>query len=274
MIGLNPRTRSLTPAQYAALVEGLREAQVMDTFGLLERIRLVKGPEEVVHIRDACRIAEAGMQAGVQAVKAGASEEDVAAEVYRTLILAGGEYPGMPPFVASGYRSGLGHATWEGHRRIEAGDVVLLEIPGVVKRYHAVFARSIIVGPANDGLRRYAEVVLAARRAGLDAIRPGVTAAEVDRACKRVVAEAGLAEHYLHRAGYSLGVAYPPKWDEGYILSLREGEHTALETNMVFHLVTALYFYAQACIAITETVRVAEDGCDIMTRFPAELICV
>jgi Xaa-Pro aminopeptidase len=43
---------------------------------------------------------------------------------------------------------------------------------------------------------------------------------------------------------------------------------------MVFHLVTALYFYAQACIAITETVRVAEDGCEIMTKFPAELICV
>lgn len=273
-IGINPNTRWLTPTQYNRLVNGLREARIIDSFGLLEQIRLVKEPEEIECIRQSCRVAEAGMQAGINATREDTSEEQVAAEVQRALILAGGEYPGMPPFVASGYRSGLGHATWEGHRRIERGDVVLLEIPGVTKRYHAVFARSLVVGKPSDEYRRYAEVVLAARQSGLETIRPGVPASDVDRACKKVVKRAGLADHYLHRAGYALGVAYPPKWDEGYILSLREGEQTALMPNMIFHLVTALYFFARACIAITETVRVTNDGCETMTRFPAELISV
>lgn len=270
VIGMNARTRALSPANYMRLVEACRESRIVDGFGFVERLRMIKDPEELACIREACGIAEAGMRAGVAAMQCGATEEAIAAEVYRALILAGGEYPGMPPFIASGYRSGLAHATWEGGRRIAKGDVVLLEIPGVVKRYHAVFARSLVVGQPNSAQKRYLDVVRAIRQAGVESIRPGVTAADVDRACKAVAAEAGLADHYLHRAGYGLGIAYPPKWDEGEIVSLRQGEETVLEVNMVFHLVSALYFVQECCIALTETVRVSERGCEIMTEFPLD----
>jgi Xaa-Pro aminopeptidase len=273
-LGINPNTRSVTPTQYNRLVHGCAEASIFDSFGLLERIRIVKDPEEIECIRQGCRIAEAGMKAGVEAVRVNAREEEVAAEVYRAMILAGGEYPGMPAFITSGWRSGLGHSTWEGHRRIEAGDVVHLEVPGVVKRYHGVFNRCLVVGPPKDDLRRYVDVVLATREAGLNAIREGVSASDVDQTMKQVVAKAGLGDHYLHRAGYGLGVAYPPRWDEGHILSLRNGEQTVLQENMVFHMLPVLYFYQEACIAITETVRVTKTGCEAMTRFPAELIVV
>ena len=79
--------------------------------------------------------------------------------------------------------------------------MVHLEVPGVVKRYHGVFNRCLVVGPPKEDVRRWADVVLATRELAPNAIRAGVTASDVDQVMKGVVAKAGLADHYLHRAG-------------------------------------------------------------------------
>ncbi|HBY92750.1 MAG TPA: Xaa-Pro aminopeptidase, partial [Chloroflexi bacterium] len=202
----------------------------------------------------------------------GNSEDDIAAATYSALIRAGSEYPGMPPMIAAGYRSGLAHTTWEGHKRIERGDVVLLEIPAAVQRYHAVFARSVVIGKPPARYREIERVIREAADAAIASIRPGITAAEADHAQRSVIVRAGYSDHFLHRTAYALGIAFPPHWDEGGIMSLKPGNNQVLEPNMVFHLISALYFYAEACFAITETIRVTENGCETITDFPRELI--
>ena len=104
------------------------------------------------------------------------------------------------------------------------------------------------------------------------AIRPGITAAEADKAQRDVMTRAGYGDHFLHRTAYGLGIAYPPHWDEGAIMSLKPGNERLLQPNMAFHLVTALYFYAEAVVVISETIRVTETGCEKMTNFPRKLI--
>ena len=113
----------------------------------------MKSPAELVRIRAAARAAEAGLEAAVETLAPGISENDVAAAMYRASIVAGSEYLGHAPLVASGERSGLCFATWR-RRRLKRGDVVFLEAAGCVDRYHAILARTAVLGRASRSLRR------------------------------------------------------------------------------------------------------------------------
>jgi Xaa-Pro dipeptidase len=99
-----------------------------------------------------------------------------------------------------------------------------------------------------------------------------VTSDEVDRALRNPIEAAGFGAHHLHRAGYGLGIAYPPRWDEGYLISLRKGDRAELVTNMVFHILPALYFFNETLIGCTETVRVSETGCEVLTSYPTGFV--
>ena len=255
---------AIAPRQFSQL-EAWADGRIDSQARCLRRLRSVKSDQEVAFIREAAAVMKAGLAVAIDAVAVGATELDVAAACYSALIRAGGEYPGMPPMVASGNRAGIAHATWEGRRAIEPGDTVLLEIPGCVKRYHACQARTVSVGPPSAENRRRMDAALRCREAALDKMRPGVTCGEVDRALRDSLRESGFEKYHLHRAGYGLGIAYPPHWDEGGIVSLRAGDGTVLEPNMTFHLLPALYFFNETLIACTETVLVTETGHEVLS---------
>jgi Xaa-Pro dipeptidase len=269
-VALDARQNSISASHYLALVEGVGQQRIVPEPGVLGSLRAIKSDAELDLMRQAAKVSETAMRAAIAATVAGATEDDVAADCYAAMIRAGGEYPGMPPMIASGHRAGLGHTSWEGHRTIEDGDVVILEIPGCVKRYHACQLRCVSVGEPSATNRFRMEVALEARSSALSMIRAGVAAEDVDRALRTPIEAAALGAHHLHRAAYGLGIAYPPHWDEGHITSLRAGERWELQANMVFHLLPALYFFNETLIGCTETVRVTADGYELLTSaFPA-----
>jgi Xaa-Pro dipeptidase len=273
-IELDADSIAISPRHFAQIEQSIGSTCASTTSRCLVGLRRTKSPLEIEYIRKAAQIMRIGMDAAVRAIRVGATEDEVAAACYSALILAGCEYPGMAPFVASGPRAGLAHTTWEGHRKIRQNDIVLLEVPGCVWRYHACQMRSVSVGTPSSINRHRMDVVLESRNAALSVIRPGVTADEVDRAMRVPLEKAGLAQHHLHRAGYGLGIAYPPRWDEGNVLSLRAGDKTRLAPNMVFHLLSELYFFCETLIGCTETVMVTDTGYEILTPYINDLVVV
>lgn len=251
-------------ATYKRLMEGLPRARWRDGSGIVERARLVKTREEIEYIRRAADAAMAGMKAAIAAIAPGRTENDVAAEVYRATLQAGSEYPGSPPYVVSGERSGLPHGTWEG-RELRRGDIVFLEHSGCVKRYSAAMMRNCFIGDPPDLVRRTADVILEGLQRAIDTIAPGVTSGEVDAACRQTILGAGFHD-YTHETGYSIGVAYPPGWNESHIMNLHPGDPTVLEENMVFHLVPSLIIEEMSGhVGFSDTVVVTADGCEVLT---------
>ena len=248
----------------------LPDAELVDAYGIVEELRLVKSAEEIEVMRQAARTTEAGMQAGIDAISAGATENDVAAEIQWAMTRAGSEYPAIAPFVASGWRGSIGHATWEG-RRIEPNEAVFLEVGGCVARYHAAMMRTVFVGDAPDAVRRAEAVVRDAMQATMDAIKPGVPAQEVDRIARAVIREGAPDSTQASRTGYSIGLAFAPDWGEGHILSLLEGQEQVLEENMTFHLIPWVQVPGMAGVGISETVRVTADGCESLFDFPGQV---
>ena len=94
-------------------------------------------------------------------------------------------------------------------------------------------------------------------------IRPGVTVADVDQAVRDIINDNEVGAILITRAGYSIGIAFPPSWDEGYILSLKQGDPTVLREGMTFHIIPWMYgIDGDKTCGISDTIRVTEDGCE------------
>lgn len=244
---------------------------LLDGSGLVEELRRVKSPGELERIRKAAGANDAGMRAGLAAVRAGASENDVAAAIMHAAIAAGSEYVGMEPFVTSGPRSGIPHTTWR-RRRIERGDVVILETSACYDRYHAALYRTVAVGAIPERARHMYEVCQEGLGAALAELRPGRTCADVHDAVQAVVDRHGQTAGYRKRTGYSIGISFAPDWGEGNILSLYRGVDVALEPGMVFHVPITLREYARFTVAVSETVVVTPQGPETLSALGRELV--
>lgn len=259
-----------TATQQERLFGDLAGSRFVDCSGMVEEGRLIKSQLELELMREAARGTEAGMRAGVEAVAEGATENDVAAAMSYAMIMAGSEWPSIVPFVASGERGAIGHATWRG-REIKRGDSVFLELAGCRRRYHAPMMRTCVVGEPDRELQQAFQVVLDAFDACVAAIRPGVVAGEIDAVARDLIAASGFGGTQASRVAYSIGIAVPPDWGEGQILSIKPGEQRVLEENMAFHLLPWVQIPGKGGVGCTETIYVTESGSERITNFPREL---
>lgn len=238
------------------------EAEFYDCSGMVEEGRVCKSPLEIEMMQRAARATEAGMLAGIDAVAEGVSENEIAAAVSHAMFKAGGEYPAVMPYITSGPRTMIGHATWQG-RQVQAHECVFLEVGGCMRRYHTAMMRTVYLGEPSEQMREAEEKVLLATRETMNFIRPGVTVAEVDAVARRILATSTSGGQLLTRTGYSIGIAFAPSWDEGYILSLKQTEHTPLREGMTFHFLPWLVgVEGKHVMALSETLRVTADGCE------------
>jgi Xaa-Pro dipeptidase len=145
---------------------------------------------------------------------------------------------------------------------------------GVYGRYVGPLMRSASLGEPSQKVRRMADLCIEGLNRAIAAVRPGVTAGSVDDACRGLMEESGVYESFRKRTGYSVGLAFPPNWNEGHIVSLRKNDPTVLAPGMVFHIPPALRDYGVSCVGFSETVVVTETGCEVLTNFPRELVVV
>ncbi|MBX3246567.1 MAG: ectoine hydrolase [Myxococcales bacterium] len=237
------------------------DGHLLDCFGIVEQGRVRKSEEEIEVMRKAARATEAGMVAGFDACAPGVTENEIGAAISAAMFRAGGEPPAVMPYVTSGPRTMIGHATWEG-RKVEPGEHVFLEVGGCYRRYHTAMMRTVILGelsPAMERAQRRMKLALAEIRA---AIRPGLTVSDADNLVRKIITQNDVGAKLITRSGYSIGIAFPPSWDEGYIISLKQGDSTVLEEGMTFHIIPWMWgVEGDKTCGISDTVYVTEKGC-------------
>ncbi|HLI11694.1 MAG TPA: Xaa-Pro peptidase family protein [Alphaproteobacteria bacterium] len=243
---------------YELLTERL--GGVAEGSGIVEPLRMVKSPLEIKMLEEAARITDAGMRAGLAAIRPGATENDLVAAMMGAAIQAGSEYMGMEPLVSSGPRSGVPHATWR-RRQLAAGDPVFLEMAGCYNRYHAGLLRTAWLGKPPKQALEMVKIAEEALQAALAVMRPGVSCEVVHNAAQAVIDRYGMTERYRKRTGYSTGISFAPDWGEWMVLSLFTGIKEPLQPGMAFHLPVALREYEVFTVGASETAVVTETGC-------------
>ncbi|MGI4856415.1 MAG: M24 family metallopeptidase [Janthinobacterium lividum] len=270
-IAIDKRGWFLPIAVYEALGEKL--GTIADGARIVEQLRAVKSAAEIDKIVTAASYVDAGMRAGLAAVKVGATENTLVAAMMSEAIAAGSEYVGMEPLVSAGPRTGVPHGTWR-RRALEADAPAFLEMAACHDRYHAALMRSAWIGTARPEALDMEKVCQEALQAALDAIRPGETCEAPHLACQRVIDRAGYTDNFKKRTGYSIGIAFAPDWGEGAILSLYSGVTTLLEPGMTFHIPPALRIYGEFTVGVSETVVVTETGCRALGTIERPLLRV
>lgn len=239
----------------------LLEGKLLDCFGIVEQSRICKSPAELEVMKKAALATEAGMKAGIEAVHAGVTENEIAAEISAGMFRAGGEPPAVMPYVTSGPRSMIGHATWEG-RTVQPGEHVFLEVGGCYRRYHTAMMRTVVLGELTDSMYKAQERMKMALDEVHRVVQPGMTVSDVDNMIRNIISNNDVGARLVTRSGYSIGIAFPPSWDEGYICSLKQGASDILREGMTFHIIPWMWgIDGDKTCGISDTIYVTSDGC-------------
>jgi Xaa-Pro dipeptidase len=239
----------------------LTEGKLLDCFGIVEQGRICKSAVEIDLMKKAAAATEAGMKAGLEAAKAGVTENEIGAAISDGMFRAGGEPPAVMPYVTSGPRTMIGHATWEG-RTVQPGEHVFLEVGGCYRRYHTAMMRTVVLGELSDSMYKAQERMKMALRAVHETVQPGMTVSDVDNLVRNIITNNDVGARLVTRSGYSIGIAFPPSWDEGYICSLKQGESAILREGMTFHIIPWMWGVdGDKTCGISDTIYVTADGC-------------
>lgn len=235
------------------------------TSGLIMRQRLIKEAAELEIIREAVNLGAAVYESAMHSVRPGIRESEVAGRLEFAARQAGAEGMSFDTIVASGERSALPHgrATYQA---ISRRGFVVIDSGVVQGGYCSDMTRTVHVGRANREERGWYSAVLEAQLAAIAAVRPGVTAGEVDSAARGILRRARLDRYFTHSTGHGVGLEIhePPR--------LGRDQQDPLQTGMVITIEPGVYIPGRGGIRIEDMVLVTIAGCEILTPVDKQLI--
>jgi Xaa-Pro aminopeptidase len=250
--------------------EVLAPRPLVATQGVVEGLRVVKDPGEIVRMGRAAAIADAALAAVLPLLHDAAggavlTESAFAAALDHAMRIHGAEDRAFETIVASGENSAKPHAR-PGPRVIRAGDPVVVDFGATFDGYRSDMTRTFCIGGAPTGeLAEVFAVVAEAQRAGVAVVAPAVVAGDVDRACRDRIAAAGWAERFEHGTGHGVGL------DIHEAPAVGAGSTAILQPGTVVTVEPGVYLPAVGGVRIEDTLVVTDNGSRPLTRFPKDV---
>jgi Xaa-Pro aminopeptidase len=234
---------------------------------LIESARMVKDEEELQLIRAAVQLGARLFDRALEVIKPGVKEVEVAAEMEYIARRAGAEGMSFPTIIASGARSALPHGR-ASEQAIAPGGFVVCDFGVILNGYCSDQTRTVWVGLELDKARSAYYAVKTAQETAIAAVRPGVTAGEVDAAARKVLAKAGFGRHFTHSTGHGVGLEIhePPR--------VAGAQPDVLKPGMVITIEPGIYFPGEWGIRIEDMVAVTANGCEMLTPTKKDFVAV
>ncbi len=245
--------------------EDLAPAAPVATTGVVEVLRQVKDAGELARMARAAAIADAALGEVLALLGQARREDEVALALDTAMRRLGAEDRAFETIVASGPNAAKPHAR-PTTRTIEARDPVVVDFGAIFEGYRSDMTRTFCVGGDPPGpLARVFEVVAAAQAAGVAAVRAGVAAGDVDKACRDLIAEAGWKEAFEHGTGHGVGL------DIHEAPAVGPGSTAILASDVVVTVEPGVYLAGIGGVRVEDTVVVTADGSHTLTRFSKDI---
>ena len=271
VIGVEMDNYYYSAACHASLERHLPNARFLDATGVVNWCRAVKSETELTYMRRAARIVEAMHARIFERIEPGLRKNELVADIYDAGIRGadghGGDYPAIVPLLPSGADAAAPHLTWD-DRPFKPGEATFFEIAGCHHRYHCPLSRTIFLGKPTATYLEAEKATLEGMEAGLEVARPGRTCGDIADAFFGTLAKYGIEK--ADRAGYSIGLSYPPDWGER-TMSIRPGDTSVLEPNMTFHFMTGLWMENWG-FETTESIVITGTGAECLADYPRRLL--
>ena len=218
----------------------------------LPMLRAIKDGDELERLTAAGEAVDATFDEIIKLQFAGRRETDVGADLARLLREYGHSRVDFT-VVGSGPNGANPHHE-VGQRTIEDGDMVVMDFGGIKDGYGSDTTRTVHVGEPSDEEREVYEIVREAQQAGYEAVRSQIACQEIDRAARKVIADAGYGEYFIHRVGHGIGLTThePP-----YMV---EGETDPIEPGMCFSIEPGIYLPGRFGVRIEDIIVAGADG--------------
>lgn len=231
----------------------------------MEELRMIKDDKELATIRKACSISDRAFTDVLDFIKPGQTTElQVANFLDFRMREYGASGTSFESIIASGYRSAMPHGV-ASEKVIQSGETLTMDFGCYYKHYVSDMTRTIHIGETTDEEREIYDLVLRSNQALIDAAKAGMTRRDYDKVARDVIVEAGYGSHFTHGIGHGIGL------DIHEIPYFGNSDET-IEAGMVLTDEPGVYLADKYGVRIEDDIIITENGCELITLAPKELI--
>ncbi|GGI82923.1 Xaa-Pro dipeptidase [Vulcanisaeta souniana JCM 11219] len=218
---------------------------------LLASMRISKDEDELASIERAVKAIEEGIRFAHESIRPGMTEANVVRMISDTISNAGAEPRDV--LVQSGPNSAIPHWT-PSRRRIEVGDVVVIDVTATYNDYYGDLTRTLVIGDPPSYFWHVYELVKRAHDEAIASIREGVTGAYIDSIARRVITEGGYGQYFIHRTGHGIGLEVH---EEPFI---SQSYDKALPRGSAFTIEPGIYLPGRFGVRLESNIAIKPDG--------------
>ncbi len=229
--------------------------------------RLVKSKSEVESLQQAQVLADQAYEKLLAQIAPGMTEQEVAARLNYICALLGSEGPSFDPIVGSGPNGAMCHAI-PSSRKLQNGDLVVVDFGCVVNGYHSDMTRTFGVGRVDDELVKIYDVTLEAQRRALEGLHAGITGTELDSIARDYITKHGYGACFGHGLGHGFGLEIhePPRAGQSSV--------DVLQAGMTITVEPGIYLEGKGGVRIEDCVVVTDTGCINLVSSAKELLFI
>lgn len=244
--------------------------ETRDCTPIMSELRLIKDEKEIECMRAAAQVADIGMRAAVESVKPGITESMVTAAAEFAMRQAGAvEF--YRSYVSSGPRTNIAHGL-PTLRRLQPGDLVMIDIHPVVDNYSADMCRTVCVGKPTSEQQVAYDLYLKAQQATINKVKAGVSMGELEETLHGIIKEAGHGEHIFGPAIHGIGIEFEESpLPSGHAFFHGEKESPPLGINVVIAVGNCGLYTGPWGVRVEDTVVVGADGPVVLNAYPRQL---
>ena len=231
----------------------------------MEELRMIKDEKELATIRKACSISDRAFTDVLDFIKPGQTTElQVANFLDFRMREYGASGVSFESIIASGYRSAMPHGV-ASEKVIQSGETLTMDFGCYYNHYVSDMTRTIHIGDTTDEEREIYDIVLRSNQALIDAAKAGMTRRDYDKVVRDVIVEAGYGDYFTHGIGHGIGL------DIHEIPYFGNSDET-IEAGMVLTDEPGVYLADKYGVRIEDDIIITENGCELITLAPKELI--
>lgn len=221
---------------YDSLIQSLSQVKFIKTSGIVEEIAAVKDQLEINSLKTAIEITDSVFTQIIPDLKIGAIEKEISAKISYLFKMNGADGDSYESIIGSGWLGALPHAR-PSDKKFEKGDFVVMDFGALYNGYHADMTRTVVIGEATEKHKEIYNIVLKSQLAGINSAKAGITGAQLDQTCRKVIDDAGYGDKFIHSTGHGIGLevhTYPRISSfntkpllENYVITIEPGIYLA-----------------------------------------------
>jgi Xaa-Pro aminopeptidase len=249
------------------LLAALPDARFLDAASVMNVLRIKKTPEEIALMVRAAEIADTAFTETVKECREGMTEHQVAAKIVNEMRIQGADSVPFEPITGSGPNGALPHYR-SGDRKLQRGDLVVLDYGCIYRGYFSDITRTIVVGSCDDERKKVYSIVRSAQEKAYQAAVEGIEAQSVDNAARKIIEAAGYGQFFIHRTGHGIGLEVH---EDPYIVA---GNSMKLDDGMAFSIEPGIYLPGKFGVRIEDIVVIQAGKAQRLNKCTRELVAV